>query len=154
MAMPMAAAMMVGIRAASMVAAVPMAAALVFAAMAVAVMVALNFRIIIEAAVHQGLHRLVCQAGNAAIELDASLGQGVLRPGANAAADEDIHLVAPQEAGQSAMAAAGGIHHLAVEDLVQAHIIKLELLGMAKVLEDLAVFIGHCNTHLGSFFLR
>ena len=120
---------------------------------AVAVVAALDGRVIVQAVIHQGFHRLIRPAGHAAVELDPGLGQRVLGPGANAAADEDVHLSGPQEAGQGAMAAAGGVHHLAVEDPAQAHIVKLKLLGMAKVLEDLAVFIGHCNAHLGSFFL-
>jgi len=53
-----------------------------------------------------------------------------------------------QEARQRAVAAAIGIDHFGGDDPVAVDLIDLELLGVAKVLEDLAVCIGNCNFHV------
>jgi len=67
---------------------------------------------------------------------------------ADAAADERVHAVLHQEARQRAVAAAIGVDHFGGDDPVTVDLIDLELLGVAKVLEDLAVFVGNCNFHV------
>jgi len=81
------------------------------------------------------------------VEQNARLIQS--RPGtaADAAADQGIDLHLGQEARQGPMAAAVGGHHYSVDDLTVLHIVNLELLRMAKVLEYLTVLVSHRNTH-------
>ena len=53
-----------------------------------------------------------------------------------------------QKARQRAVAAAQGIDHLAANHLAVLHLVELELLGVAEVLKDFSVVIGHCNAHV------
>ena len=61
-----------------------------------------------------------------------------------------VHLESLQEGSQGAVAAAVGVDHRGADDLAVLHIIELELLGVAEMLENAAVFIGYCDSH-GSF---
>ena len=51
------------------------------------------------------------------------------------------------------MAAAVGVDHFGGDDLAVVDLIELELLGVAKVLEDLAVCVGNCNFHVWFSFV-
>ena len=66
---------------------------------------------------------------------------------ADAAADENVGLQLAEETGQSAVAAAVGGDNTQLRDLTVFHVIELKSFGVAKVLENLAVFIGNCNSH-------
>ena len=60
-----------------------------------------------------------------------------------------------QEACQSTVAAAHGIHHSGSAHSAIHHIVDLELSGVAEVLEDGSVFVSNCNSHgIGSFLVQ
>ena len=100
-----------------------------------------------------GLYRLVGAAPYAALKLNARLGQGLLRPRPDAAADQRMHPLTGQQARQRAMAALARRQDAAGNDLLGLYLIKLEGLCMAKMLKNLSVIIGYCNNHLNPSFL-
>ena len=95
----------------------------------------------------QSLSRRVRAAGYAAVQLDACRCQRRLGTAANAAADQGVHPQRAQHTCQRAVAVAVAVHHLGGNDLALLHIIELELLCVAEVLEDLSVFIGYRDSH-------
>ena len=129
-----------------MVFSVAMTALVAFPVM-MTVVVALRIGIILEGALCKRFGCCVRRTGYAAVELDARLGQRVLRAHADAAADQDIHLRGFQEACQRAMPTAVGRHDLFLNDFTVLHIIKLELLRVTEVLENLSVLISYRNSH-------
>ena len=112
------------------------------------VMVAVGVAAVAERARQQGLHRRVRAALHACVELYARLGQGHARAAAQAAADEGVHAVGAQEAGQGPVAKAARGQDGAVDDLAVLDVVELELLGVAKVLEHAAVFVSDCYFHV------
>ena len=101
---------------------------------------------------HQSLiatktNRIVRAAAGTAVKFNARFCQRPLCAAANPAANKDINLQRLQHAGQSAVSAAVGIHHPAGDKLAVLHLVKLELLRMAKVLKDLSVFVSNRNFH-------
>ena len=111
------------------------------------VMVTSGLGILLQLSFGKSLSGLICIPLNARINLDACLGQGHLSSAANAAADQSLHLMLFEKNRQSAVTGAAGIHHSALISLTLFHLIHLELLGFAKVLEHLAVFIGYRDFH-------
>ena len=111
------------------------------------VMVTSGLGILLQLSFGKSLGCLICIPLNTGIDLDACLGQGYLSSAANAAADQSLHLMLFEKNRQSAVTGAAGIHHSALISLAAFHLIHLELLGFAKVLEHLAVFIGYCDFH-------
>ena len=105
---------------------------------------------VVELTPQIGGHRLVRVALRAGAELDAPLLQGGLGAAADAAADQHVDPLLVQEFCQGAVAAAVGADDLRSEDPAVFHLIDLKGLGMAEVLEDLAVFVGHCDFHVCS----
>ena len=87
----------------------------------------------------------VSAAVDAGVQVDAGRCQGVDGAAADAAADQGVHLKGAQEGGQGAVAAAVGVHHHGPGDLAVLHIVELELLGVAEVLENAAVFVEGCE---------
>ena len=128
-------------------------AAVVAAGMAFAVVVAADIGIIIQIARQECFHSIVSVTGNAAIELDASLSQSHLCTAADATADQNINTAAKQEACQSAVTAAVGIHDLGGNNAAVFDIVDLKLLGMTKMLENQLVCVSNCNFH-GEELLR
>ena len=57
-----------------------------------------------------------------------------------------------QQAGQRTVTAAVRIHHLCLQQLAAGYLVQLKLLRVAKMLENLSVFIGNCDLH--NHFLR
>ena len=117
------------------------------------VVVAVNIGIIAQISAEQCVHRCVSVSADTAVELDARFGQRCLRSAADAAADQRIHAVLHQKARQRAVTAAVGINNFRMNDLAIRSFIKLKLLGVAEMLENLTVFIGNCNFHNGISFL-
>lgn len=121
-------------------------AAMFAAGMIVVMVIAVGAGILRENAGEQLGDRLIRGAGDAGIELDIGVIQRDLRAHADAAANQRIHALRGEETGERAMTAAlrrdDGTDHLAV-----LHFVDLELLGMAKVLENLTVFVSDCNLH-------
>ena len=93
-----------------------------------------------------------CIAGKAAEQLDAGLHQRHLRPGADAAAEQDVCAMLYENARQCAMALSIRRDDLGAQELAVFGLIELELCGAAKVLEHLAVFIGDCDFHEDASF--
>ena len=104
-------------------------------------------RVVGQAPRQQGGHRPVGVPRRAGVESDARLGQSVSGAAADAAADEGLHAVLPQEARQGPVAAAVGVHHPAGDHRAVFHVVELELLRVAEVLEYLTVFISDCDFH-------
>ena len=98
-----------------------------------------------------GLDRLVSVTFRACDNSDPCICQGIQGTSAQAAADQDFNGLVRKEPRQSAVADPVGSDDLAGDDPALLYIIDLELLGSAKVLENVAVFIGCCNSHVNKF---
>ena len=112
------------------------------------VMIAAGVGIVVEPSLRQCLRRLVGGALHARVQTDARFGKRHLRAHADAAADQRVDLGFLQKACQQSVAAAVGIHDLRVDDAAVLHIVQLELLGVAEVLEDFSVLIGDRDSHV------
>ena len=110
-------------------------------------MTACHLRIIRKVSFQKSFHRRIRAAGYAAVKADACLCQGIFGSLPDTAADQRIHLLAGKHAGQSAMAAAIGIHYLRRKDLFFFRHIDFKLLRMAKMLIYFPVFISYCYSH-------
>ena len=121
--------------------------AVIAAGVAFAVVVATDVGVIIQVACQECLHSIVSITGNAAVELDASLSQSHLGTAADAAADQHINAAAKEEAGQSTVTAAIGVHDLGGDDIAIFYIVDLKLLGVAEMLEDQFVCVSNCDFH-------
>ena len=127
------------------------ATAMTAAAMAFAVVmvVAVYRRIISQFSRDKIIHRRIGIALYAAVYGNISLGEGILRACSYAAANQSVYLLCFQQGGQCAMPRAIAVQDVGFFDGVIFHRIYLELLGMSKMLKNLAVFIGNCNFHCG-----
>ena len=133
------------VAAASMTFAVVMVAAAV--AVAMVMMAAGGVGIVGQSAVQQCSNRVISAAGDPGEEQNTGLSQCHLRTGADAAADEGFYAVLGQQSGQRAVTAAIGADDFGADKGASLHSIKLKLLGMTKMLENLSVFVGYCNFH-------
>ena len=122
-------------------------AAVVAAGVAFAVVVAANVGIIVQVASQECFYSIIGIAGNAAVELDASLSQSHLCTAADTAADQNINTAAKEETGQGTVAAAVGIHDLGGNDVAIFDIVNLKLLGVTEMLENQLVCVSYCNFH-------
>lgn len=125
-------------------------AAAVVALALLVVMIAGHIAVHGQSALQQLLHHCVGAAGRACVYRDARLGQRLARAAADAAADQHLHTLGLQKARQRTVALAIGVHHLAAGDLLALGLIQLELLGVAKVLEYVAVFVSNRDFHSSS----
>lgn len=129
-------------------------AAGVFLSVVMIVVAAAHIRVEVQLSLEQSLYRFVSLAGYAAEQPYARCRQGRLCAAADPAANQSICFECGEYTGQSAMAApvrAGDFrrHYLAI-----LHVINFKLFCTAKMLENLAVFIGYCNSHDSiSFYL-
>ena len=114
--------------------------------------VTVNIGIVAQISVEQCAHRSISVPADTAVELDARFGQSCLRTAADASANQSVHAVLYQEACQCAVTAAVGVNDFRMSDFAVHSFIKLELLGVTKMLKDLTVFIGNCNFHNGISF--
>ena len=112
-----------------------------------------RIRVIGQGAGKQRLHRLIRRALNAGKQANARLRQRLACPGANAAANQRVHLQPGQKTRQGPMAAALCGCHLRRFYFTILHIIHLESLGMAKVRKHHPAFIGYGNFHFPLPFL-
>ena len=122
-------------------------------AFAVVVVIAADIGVIAEHTEDEALNCTVCIAAYTAVKLDAGLSQCILCARADAAADEDIYAEGSQQTCQCAVTAAVGVNNFGRKNLFALYFVELELLGVAKMLEYAAVFIGYCNFH-GSISLK
>ena len=137
---------------AAMLAAAVVAAGVTSFAVLMVVVVAVNIGIIAQISAEQCVHRCVSVSADTAVELDTRFGQSCLRTAADASADQSVYAVLHQKARQGTMAAAIGINDFRMNDLAIRSFIKLKLLGVAEMLENLTIFIGDCNFHNGFSF--
>ena len=119
----------------------------------VVMVVALGIGIIAQGAVCKGGGTEVGISGDAGVEVDPGLSQGVPGAAADAAADQGVCAQLLQHTGQRAVTLAVGAHDLAVRDGTVFDGVDLELLRVAKVLKHLTVFITDCQLHGRSSFL-
>ena len=98
-------------------------------------------------------HSGVCGAGKASEQLDAGLHQRHLRPGADAAAEQDVCAMLYEKARQCAVALTIRRDDLGTQELAVFGLIELELCGAAKVLEHLTVFKRNCDFHENVSFI-
>ena len=98
---------------------------------------------------HSGIRIALC----ACADLNAGLSQSALSAAADAAADQHIDGILSQQPGQRAVAAAVSAHHFAGQDPAILHLVDLEVLGLAEVLEYFSVLIGYRNFHSDSPYI-
>ena len=89
----------------------------------------------------------VCTAGQPAKQLDASLRQGALCPGTDAAAEDNIHMVLHQKACKGSVSLPVGGDDFGILQQAIFGGVDLELFRAAEVLEYLTVFIGNSDFH-------
>jgi len=131
-----------------------MGAAAAIVVVMLAVMIALDMGVKVQLSCQKRFHCRVSIAGDTAVQLNISRRQGHLSAAADSAADQNIGVQGVQHAGQSAVAAAVGIHHFGGNDLALCYVIDLELLRVAKVLENFTVIISYRDSHKDSSFQR
>ena len=119
----------------------------------VAVVIAFRIRIILQRSLCQCLRSCIRGTGYAAVKLNSGFGQCVPCSHTDAAADQRVHLCRFQKTGQRPVTAAVGGYDLLRNNFAVFYIIKLELFGMAEMLEDFSIFIGCCNSHNVNSFL-
>ena len=124
------------------------------AVMAFTVVIASGVGIILQRPLDQRLRSCIRRAAHAAVKLNSGLGQCVLRTHADAPADQRVRLGSLQETGQCAVPAAVGGNDLLRDNPAILHVVKLKLLGMTEMLEDLSVFISYCDSHISCSFLN
>ena len=111
------------------------------------VVIAPDIRVKCQSPFCQCLNSLIRISGHSAVQLDSSLGQRHLRAGANAAADQRVHIQRAQHTCQGSVSAPVGIHHFTGHNPPVLNIVYLKLLGVSKVLENAPVLIRNCNSH-------
>ena len=102
----------------------------------------------IQLAIQKSSNSSIRIARDTAIQLDASLCQCHLRSTANAAANQHICVQCGKNTCQRTMTAAVGINDLRSNNCPVVNIIDLKLFGVTKVLEDVPVIIGNCDSHI------
>ena len=135
-----------------MIAAAVVTAGVTSLAVLMIMVVTVNIGIVAQISAEQCAHRRISVPADTAVELDARFGECCLRTAADASANQSVHAVLHQEACQCAVTASVGINNLRVDDFAVRSFIKLELFGVAEMLENLTVFIGNCNFRNGISF--
>ena len=128
-------------------AAAVIAAGMTFTVMMLTMMIALHIGIVCQNTCQECFYCSVCIAGNTAEQLDTGCRQSHLGTTTDTAANQNIRLQGLQYASQSTVSTAVGIHYFGGYDLTFLHIIDLEHLGVAEMLEDVSVFISNRNSH-------
>ena len=111
------------------------------------VMITFYIRIIVKLAGNKSFHRSICIAGNTAKETNTCCCQCHLGATTNTAADQHIRVQCSQNTGQSTMTASIGINNFRSNNFSILYIVQLKLFSMSKMLENIPVFIGNCNSH-------
>ena len=135
--------------AAVMTAAAVIAAYMVFPMMMV-VMITPYIRVEIQLVIQKSSNSNICITRDTSIQFDASLCQCHLRSTANAATNQYICVQCRKNACQRTMTAAIGINDLRSNNYSVVYIIDLKLFGVTKMLKDVPVIIGNCDSHIVS----
>lgn len=138
---------------AAVVSATVIATAVSTLAVLVIMVVTVHVRVIAEISGDECIDSGICIAADTTEKADADLGECHLCTTTDATADQCIDTELHQETGERAVTTAVRIHDRLAYDLTIRHIVDLKLLGMTEVLENLAVFIGYCNSHDDISFL-
>ena len=138
---------------AAVVSATVIATAVSTLAVLVIVVVTVHVRVIAEIAGDECIDRCIRISADTTEKADTDLGECHLCTTTDAAADQCIDTELHEETGERAVTTAVRIHDRLAYDLTIRHIVDLKLLGMTEVLENLAVFIGYCNSHDDISFL-
>ncbi len=124
---------------------------MVTASMSLAVMMTVvvtsGVGIIGERSFRKSLCGVIRRALDSGIEHDSHIRKRCLGSHADPAADQSVCFYCLQETRKGAVSVPVGINNLLIHDLSIFDVIQLELFGVAKVLEDLSVFICNCNSH-------
>ena len=115
--------------------------------MVVAVAIAGGTLDLLDLAGEERVNKGVAVTRATGIDGDPSLVQRVDGTAADAAADERVDAALRQDTREGTVTGAVGAHDLRGDDLTLLHVIDLELLGLAKVLEDVAVIVRDRNPH-------
>lgn len=102
-----------------------------------------KFQRSVEVAGHDRIDRAL-HAGN---QLDSLLGERLLRPRADAAANQQIDTQIPQKSGQSAVPGISGRQHTLPPDNSPFNLVHGEFRRMTEMLKHLSVLTGNCNQH-------
>ena len=121
------------------------AAAVVFTVMGM--VIAHDVGIVGKLPCQQSGNRVIRPSGYAAVEPDPGRGQCRLGTAADSAADQNVGVQGGEHPCQRAVSAAVGADHLGSDDLSVRRIIDLKLFGVSKMLEDISVIVGDCNSH-------
>ena len=127
-----------------------MLTAVLMAAITVVMMsmvIAVGVRIILQISFGKRLRCFVSRTLDTSIKFDSGIGECHLRTHTDPAANKSIRLCRLQEAGKRAVSASIGVYDLLIYDLSVLYVVQLELLCVSKMLEDLSVFIGYCDSH-------
>ena len=103
--------------------------------------------IVVQRTGQQRIHSGIGITTDTTKQLDSRQSHGSLSASSNSTADQYISSQGLQYAGQRAVAAAIGVHHLLREDFPILYLINLKLFGVAKMLKNLPIFKGNCNFH-------
>ena len=122
-------------------------------AMCVVVVVAVDVRVIAEISGDESIDSGICITADTTEKANADLCKCHLCTATDAAADQSIDTKLHKESCQRTMTTSVGIDDVCANDLAVGYIVDLKLLGMPEVLENLAVFIGYCNSHSYFSFL-
>ena len=122
-------------------------------AVLVIMVVTVHVRVIAESACDECIDCRICIPADSTEKTDADLSECHLRTTTDATADQCIDTELHEESCERAVTTAVRIHDDLTYDLTIRHIVNLKLCGMSEVLENLAVFIGYCNSHDDISFL-
>ncbi len=118
-----------------------------------AVMVAGGIRVEFQIIVQIIANSLIGAARNTSDKSDAGFAQSVLGAASDASADQDVYASFLEEACQSSVTAATCADHLFAFYVLVFDVIDLETLGVAKMLEDLTIFISNGDFHFITLLL-
>ena len=120
----------------------------------VAVVIAFGVGVILQRPLGQCLCGCVRETGHTAVKLNPSFGQRILCTHADASANQRVYLGGLQKACQCAVPAAVRRNDLLCNDLTILHVVELELLSVAEMLENLSVSVSYCDSHIFCSFLN
>lgn len=96
----------------------------------------------------EGLDGLISIPGCTGDNSNPHLGEGILGPASDTAADQESHIVGGEDNSQSAMSLAIASDNLCGNDFTALDFIEFEEFGVSEMLVDVSIFISHCNNHL------
>ena len=137
--------MMIAVTAATVIAAAVIAAGMAFTV--VIMVITPDIGIEVQDTGKEGFHRFIGVAADTAEQPDTGCCQRHLSTTADTTANEGIRIQSGKQGCQRAVTAAIGIYHLGCYDLSILNIINFKLGSMSKMLENITVFVGNCNSH-------